>query len=92
LGNLNLYTSGGMWTVNATTKQTGPSWRSIIEIGDTIKALGIYPGGQSGFPGSKYYDNMIENWVNGNLFELQFSNDIKNIAGHKTLFTKEKNE
>ena len=92
LGNLNLYTSGGMWTVNATTKQTGPSWRSIIEIGDTIKALGIYPGGQSGFPGSKYYDNMIENWINGNLFELQFSNDIKNIAGHKTLFTKGKNE
>jgi penicillin amidase len=35
-----------------------------------VKALGHYPGGQSGNPGSKYYDNMVDAWANGDYFEL----------------------
>ena len=44
---------------------------------------GIYPGGQSGFPGSKYYDNMIEDWVNGKLYDLEFSSEKESISGHE---------
>ena len=35
-----------------------------------VKAWGHYPGGQSGNPGSLYYDNMVESWTNGHYFEL----------------------
>ncbi|MCK5700598.1 MAG: penicillin acylase family protein, partial [Cyclobacteriaceae bacterium] len=33
---------------------------------------GHYPGGQSGNPGSKYYDNMVEAWANGDYYDLLF--------------------
>lgn len=59
-------------TVNATTRNHGPSWRMIVEMGDKPKAYGMYPGGQSGNPGSKYYDNFIDDWAKGNYFEINF--------------------
>ncbi len=33
-----------------------PSWRMVVELGAEIRAWGNYPGGQSGNPGSKFYD------------------------------------
>ena len=83
LGNTHLYTSGGLWTVNATTKHFGPSWRSVIEMSSPQIIKGIYPGGQSGFPGSIYYDNMVSDWVEGSLYNLQFSNNQADIKGHQ---------
>ena len=44
---------------------------------------GVYPGGQSGYPGSPYYDNMINDWVNGKMYDLQFSNNKNLINGHQ---------
>jgi penicillin amidase len=35
-------------------------------------ALGIIPGGQSGNPGSKYYDNFIDRWAAGEYLKLNF--------------------
>jgi penicillin amidase len=73
LGIKNLMTSGSKRTVNATGSDHGPSWRMIVMLGaNTPKAYGIYPGGQSGNPGSFYYDNMVENWRLGELEELIF--------------------
>ncbi|SDS31315.1 penicillin amidase [Formosa sp. Hel1_31_208] len=59
-------------TVNAMTSNHGPSWRMIVELSSPPKALGIYPGGQSGNPGSKYYDNFIDDWAIGQYHELNF--------------------
>ncbi|MCB0618917.1 MAG: penicillin acylase family protein, partial [Saprospiraceae bacterium] len=53
-------------------KVTGPSWRMIVEMGPEIKAYGVFPGGQSGNPGSPFYDNMLDEWEEGKYFELQF--------------------
>jgi penicillin amidase len=39
---------------------------------DGIKAYGVYPGGQSGNPASKYYIHGLEKWTNGEYFELNF--------------------
>lgn len=75
-------------TVNATTRNHGPSWRMIVEMGDTPKAYGIYPGGQSGNPGSKYYDNFIDDWAKGNYFEINFmqsETDSTSIQSTQTL-------
>ena len=86
LGNLNLPT-GGDWNIpNATAKTHGPSWRYIVELGDTINAYGIYPGGQNGFPGSKFYNNFINDWVEGKLYKLNYISDITDIEGHISNF------
>ncbi len=58
--------------VNATSENHGPSWRMIVEMTDPPTALAIYPGGQSGNPGSKYYDNFIDTWAAGEYHKLNF--------------------
>ncbi|MCP4882152.1 MAG: penicillin acylase family protein [Flavobacteriales bacterium] len=68
----NIPIGGGRSIVNATSENHGPSWRMIVEMSSPPKALGIYPGGQSGNPGSKYYDNFIDDWAAGNYHELNF--------------------
>ena len=80
--NLNLKTSGSKNIVNATRKNEGPSWRYIIEMTKPYKIKGIYPGGQSGYPGSIYYDNFINDWVDGKYYDLIFpinNNDFEGI-------------
>jgi len=44
----------------------------VVQLGPEIKAWGVYPGGQSGNPGSPFYDNMIDDWNNGELYPLWF--------------------
>ncbi len=72
LGRTGLYTGGGQGIVNATKDKHGPSWRMIVELGDSIRAQGVYPGGQSGNPGSVFYDNAIDSWVTGKYYDIQF--------------------
>jgi len=75
LGRKNIFTDGGAESVNAIRGNHGPSWRMVVELGPQIKAYGIYPGGQSGNPGSRNYDNMIDNWNAGKLYPLWFMLD-----------------
>jgi penicillin G amidase len=71
---------GGTHCINATTKNHGPSWRMIVHLTDDVEAFGIYPGGQSGNPGSRFYDNFIDNWAAGKYYKLLFikKEDTKN--------------
>lgn len=68
----NLPIGGDRNIVNATSKTHGPSWRMVISLTDPVKAYAIYPGGQSGNPGSPYYDNFALDWAKGNYYELLF--------------------
>lgn len=68
----NVQIGGNKNIVNATSSRHGPSWRMVVELGDEIEAWGIYPGGQSGNPGSIYYNNMVEKWKNGEYIQLLF--------------------
>lgn len=61
---------GGSDIVNAAGSRHGPSWRMIVDLGSPVKAWGVYPGGQSGNPGSPFYDNMIDRWGKGQYFEM----------------------
>lgn len=74
---------GNSSALNAVTATNGPSWRMIVELGPKVKAYGVYPGGQSGNPGSAYYDNMIKSWSDGQYFELHLYSDPKEIQGEK---------
>ena len=74
--------------VNATSTNHGPSWRMIVEMTSPPTALGIYPGGQSGNPGSKYYDDFIDDWAAGEYRSLNFmqsAETTESIIGTQTL-------
>jgi penicillin amidase len=81
LGRLSLPTSGAPDIVNATGITFGPSWRFAIEMADEKTIYGIYPGGQSGYPGSEYYDNMVDDWVEGNYYPIQFPSKPNKVKG-----------
>jgi penicillin amidase len=72
----------GGWsnTINACTHDHGPSWRMIVEMDSIPRAYTIYPGGQSGNPGSPYYSDFIQQWVEGKYHAAQFitANTTKN--------------
>ncbi|HQV61973.1 MAG TPA: penicillin acylase family protein, partial [Chitinophagaceae bacterium] len=58
--------------VNAVTHSHGPSWRMIVHLTNQTEAYGVYPGGQSGNPGSRFYDDYIDKWVAGEYNKLWF--------------------
>lgn len=85
----NVYTGGGRGIVNATSDRHGASWRFIVEMGEEITAFGIYPGGQSGNPGSKYYDNFLKKWANGEYVDFNLrESDTKEGILFTTTFNK----
>lgn len=67
---LHLPIGGGNHIINATKVDHGPSWRMIVEMTPETNAYGIYPGGQSGNPGSKYYDSFVDDWAAGKYNKL----------------------
>jgi len=75
-GSKTLMIGGGKMTINALSESNGPSWRMVIELGKTPKGHGVFPGGQSGNPGSKFYDNMIDTWASGQLYDLFYMQSV----------------
>ncbi len=71
---------GNSGIVNAHSRRNGPSWRMIVSLEKTgINAWGVYPGGQSGNPGSPFYNNMIEKWATGNYLKLHFTSTAEKL-------------
>ncbi|HEY5407629.1 MAG TPA: penicillin acylase family protein [Ginsengibacter sp.] len=67
---LHLPIGGGTNCINATNQQHGPSWRMIVSLTPQTQAYAVYPGGQSGNVGSRFYDDFIDTWVQGKYFSL----------------------
>ena len=65
-------TDGTSKALNSVKSDNGPSWRMVVEMGDEIKAWGVYPGGESGNPGSAHYSDFVETWSKGKYYELLF--------------------
>ncbi len=61
---------GGVHSINAAKQFHGPSWRMIVHLTTPTEAYGIYPGGQSGNPGSIYYDSFVDKWAAGQYITL----------------------
>jgi len=70
LSRLHINAGGGVNIINAAKQYQGPSWRMIVQLTDKTEAFGIYPGGQSGNPGSRYYDSFIDDWTEGKYHSL----------------------
>ena len=60
----------------------GSSWRMVVELGPEVRAWGTYPGGQSGNPSSKRYDDRLPKWESGELDTLRFPHHANDLAGH----------
>jgi penicillin amidase len=91
-GRLHLNNGGGEGIINALKQYHGPSWRMIVELTDQTNAYGVYPGGQQGNPGSKYYDSFIDTWNTGKYYKLRILGEgamkiQKGLTGKMT-FTK----
>ncbi len=67
-----LQIGGGRDIVAANSSTHGQSWKMIVELGETPRAWAVYPGGQSGNPGSPFYDNMVQTWASANYYPLLF--------------------
>jgi penicillin amidase len=79
-GKENISIGGGRHIVNATSERHGPSWRMVVALGPQVRAYGIYPGGQSGNPGSFYYDNLVETWRQGRLNKVLYLKSLRDPA------------
>lgn len=69
---LEVRSQGNSNAINAVSKNVGPSWRMIVELGNKPKGYGIYPGGQSGNMNSPYYNNFTLDWSKGIYYPLLF--------------------
>lgn len=68
----NIQNGGWGNTVNAMKGNHGPSWRMVVEMKEVPEGYGVYPGGQSGNPGSKYYSSFVNKWAKGEYYRLSF--------------------
>lgn len=79
--NVSVRSGGGTAVVNAHTQTHGPSWRMVVTLNKAgVTAVGVYPGGQSGNPGSPFYSNMVEPWANANYFTLHFTTKPEELS------------
>lgn len=83
---MDLPIGGGVRSVNAAKAEHGPSWRMVISLTAKTEAYGVYPGGQSGNPGSKYYDSFVDQWAAGKYYSLWMM--TKEEAGDKRVLAK----
>ena len=62
---------GGRGTLNPSVGSRlanfGASWRMVVELDRVPRIRGVYPGGQSGNPGSPRYLDRLAMWGNGTL-------------------------
>jgi penicillin amidase len=80
---LDLEADGHPETINATGTVWGPSWRMLVHLGPEVEAWGVYPGGQSGNPASKFYKNFIPKWLRNEHYKLHFSKSPDDIPKDK---------
>ena len=80
--------NGGESIVNANDGSHGTSMKLIVSLGKDPKAWLIYPGGQSGNPGSPYYINFLEHWRTGKYITLSLKTPefSKKNPGNKMIF------
>jgi penicillin G amidase len=75
---------GGAGTVAA----DGASYREILDVADWDRSLATNVPGQSGQPGSPYYDSLLRLWAENTYFPLAFSDGAVERHAKHTLVLK----
>jgi penicillin amidase len=73
---------GGLNMINCTKSTHGPSWRMVVQLSGETDAWGVYPGGQSGNPGSIYYDQFVDQWTKGKYYRLWMMQSSEATSGN----------
>ncbi len=82
LGVFHVGVGGEKNCVDAISEHWGPSWRMVVQLGPNVEAYGVYPGGQSGNPGSYHYIEFVNSWSNDQYYKLNFFKPGKAEANH----------
>lgn len=88
-GKYDIPVGGNNGILNAVGKKWGPSWRMVVSMGEEIEAYTIFPGGESGNPGSPFYDDYIPLWTEGKYHKAWFmkgEEDTKGKVSTKIVF------
>jgi penicillin amidase len=88
LSALDIPVEGGPSTISpssVTGGGEGSSWRMVVELGPSVRAWGTYPGGESGNPASRRYDDRLPSWIRGELAELRFPRVPGEVAASSEL-------
>ena len=57
----------------------------VVELGREVRAWGTYPGGQSGNPASRHYDDRLAGWKRGELDTLRLPRAPGDLAASARL-------
>lgn len=50
----------------------GPTWKMIVSFEDHPRGWSMIPGGVSGDPASRRYDDQVQDWVEGKMHQIDF--------------------
>lgn len=67
------------------TRLTAPTWRHVMDVGNWDSCTGVLLPGQSGQPGSRHYDDLVERWSVNRQFRLHWSRDQVSRHARNTL-------
>lgn len=57
------------------TRLAAPTWRHVMDVGNWDACTGVLLPGQSGQPGSRHYDDLVERWTANRQFTLHWSRE-----------------
>ena len=79
---LGLPVQGGTETLNPSSGDgvLGPSWRMVVQLGPEVHGWATYPGGQSGNPISRRYDDRLPQWLAGTLDSVRMPHTPGELA------------
>ena len=60
----------------------GASWRLLADLSDLARSKGVYPGGQSGNPLSRHYDDLLQLWLAGDYHALRTPRTAADLAAN----------
>ncbi|MEM9417230.1 MAG: penicillin acylase family protein [Bacteroidota bacterium] len=83
-----LQVGGSAHSLNANEGSRGAAMRLIAQLAKQPKGWFIYPGGQSGNPGSPYYTNLITPWYQGQYIPITLQGPQEPTKGAYTLTLK----
>ncbi len=82
-GDGNTLCNGSFDPMNNYENIVGPSFRHIHDLSDWDKSIGVIPGGQSGLPFHKHYNDLMKLWLRGKYVPLLYTKEAisKNLEG-----------
>jgi penicillin amidase len=80
---------GGSGTLNPSSGSGthGASWRMVVQLGEGVAARSTYPGGQSGNPVSRYYDDRVAAWSEGQLEAVRLPRSPADLPPERVIST-----